>query len=218
MSVALSPIIRKGKLPLVVLSSTIVLSVVILMAWLVIPRGQITMWIESSKSWLLSEFKGPYTPTEDLLILSSAFSIVVSIILETLLLLVLRHKSRKIKSWIRYTLYTLLSANAALAFAAFLCASTNDHVLCAEPTGYLDKIISSIETWNNDTSGTGSDGNSFRCGQRVVSRWLSLLISIFSTVILVSTWLDFREQDQQELYFLRYSEELYEEKGGLLEV
>ncbi|KAI1390498.1 uncharacterized protein F4822DRAFT_152357 [Hypoxylon trugodes] len=160
------------------------------------------MWTERGQLKLLSEFKGPYTPTEDLLILSSAFSVVVSMILEILLLLVVRNKSKRTKLWIRYTLYAILCTNAAIAFAAFLYASANNGTH-HESENYVECLHGISD----------DEGNPHAC--RITSRWLSLLISFFSTILMVSAWLDFREQDQKELETLRFNEESLSEKGQI---
>ncbi|KAI2470771.1 hypothetical protein F4781DRAFT_389009 [Annulohypoxylon bovei var. microspora] len=206
-----------------VASAVSVLVAITFVVWLVLPRGQITIWTESSKSWILSEIRGPYTPTEDLLIFSSAFSVVVSTILESLLLFTLRNKSKQTKTWLKYTLYTILFANAALASTAFLYASVSPTV----PSGSCTSITSDItsdeyghhrernsRTWDLTEPEQGSSyGEGFLCGRRIVSRWLSLLISFFSIVLLVSAWLDFREQDRRESETSQLDEESLGEKG-----
>ncbi|KAI4862817.1 hypothetical protein F4820DRAFT_428976 [Hypoxylon rubiginosum] len=185
------------------------------------------MWTESSVSWLWSEFKELYTPTEDMLILSSAFSIVVSVILEALTMLVLRHKLKRTKLWLRYMLYTIFSANSVLAFVAFLYTSPDDHMLDEGPSGYITtgkqniypgEDVLNMETWGVGVAHVALDESGSRCGRWVVSRSLSLLISIFSTVLLLTAWMDFREQDRRELYYIKLSEEPLEEKDGFLDV
>ncbi|KAI1407654.1 hypothetical protein F5Y13DRAFT_174315 [Hypoxylon sp. FL1857] len=183
------------------------------------------MWVEGSESWPLSQFKGPYAPTVDLLILSSVFSVVVSAILEMMLLFVLRNKSKRTKAWLRYTLYLILSANALLAFAAFLCASlrgaTFEEAHASKtsriiPDGYGHQRGPQFWTWNHSEHTLGvSHGQSSPCHRRIVplSRWLSLLISLFSTMLSVSAWLDFREQDRHELEMSELNEESLSEKG-----
>ncbi|KAI2607796.1 hypothetical protein GGR54DRAFT_643886 [Hypoxylon sp. NC1633] len=124
------------------------------------------------------------TLNEDVLVLSSAFSVVASVLLESLLFFVLRNKSNPTQSWIKCTIYTILLANAVLALTAFIFASVH----------------------------RSPSDDDFVCGVRVASRWLSLLISIFSVMLLVSAWLDFREQDKWQAEILRLEEESFDEK------
>ncbi|KAI1377081.1 hypothetical protein F4677DRAFT_417371 [Hypoxylon crocopeplum] len=222
MLITLSPeasINQRKRTSLVVLVS-ILFAIPLLLVWLMLPRGQVTMWVKNSKSWS-SEFKGPYTPTEELLILSSAFSVVVSVLLETLLLFALQNRSKQTKACIRYILYMILSANAALAFAAFLFTSFHSSMLAERrPSihssailgGHGDQSQVVASTWDYDKNKHDSDDEGFPCGGQVASRWLSLLISIFSIMLLVSAWLDFRDQDQRELEVSRLDEEHFDEK------
>ncbi|KAI0828733.1 hypothetical protein F5Y06DRAFT_282980 [Hypoxylon sp. FL0890] len=167
------------------------------------------MWIGRSKAWLLSEFKGLYVPTEDLLILSSVLSLVVSAILEALLLFLLQDKSKRTKTWLRYTVYLILSANALLAFAAFIYASLSGVV----PNKHSHQQELSFRAWYDAGHVPGfSDGRS-PCERRMASRWPGLLISLFSTVLSVSAWLDFRDQDRQESEFSVLNEGSLSEKG-----
>ncbi|KAI1445098.1 hypothetical protein F5Y02DRAFT_139169 [Annulohypoxylon stygium] len=209
---------------LVALAVTILTTVTLLVVWLVLPRGQITMWIASCKSWLLPDIKLPYTPTEDLLMISSAFSVVVSTILEALLLIVLRNKSKKTKKWLRYTLYTILVANAALASTAFIYASvsktTNETCnnitksTIADEYGYNRKAnAQTLDHLVLESNRSYDEG--FPCGRRMASRWLSLLISFFSVILLVSAWLDFREHDRRESETLQLSGEPLSEKEAI---
>ncbi|KAI1454186.1 hypothetical protein F4805DRAFT_460979 [Annulohypoxylon moriforme] len=210
MSITLSPKASTTQLrrsSLVASAVSILIATTFLVVWLVLPRGQITMWIENSKSWMLSEIEGSYTPTEDLLILSSAFSVVVSTVLEALLLFVLRNKSKQTKTWLRYTLYAILFANAALAFTAFLyasvsttiggaCNNSSSNVIPDEYGHYRRVNARTLDRIELAQASSYSEG--VQCGRKTVSRWLSLLISFFSIVLLISAWLDFREQDRRE--------------------
>ncbi|KAL7624939.1 hypothetical protein AAE478_004153 [Parahypoxylon ruwenzoriense] len=181
------------------------------------------MWIDNSNSWRLSEFKGLCIPTENILLLSSTFSIIVSVILETILLLVLRNKSKHTKKWLRYTLFTILSLNALLAFVAFLSSISNGRFSdggqsstpsSQTPDGSRCQNMSNILRWSyTHYAHEGSQGAP--CGQRVASRWLSLLISVFSIIIMISAWLDFREEDRRETQILALSEGRCDEKRSI---
>ncbi|KAI0884036.1 uncharacterized protein GGS22DRAFT_18274 [Annulohypoxylon maeteangense] len=207
---------------LVVPAVSILIAIALLVVWLVLPRGQVTIWMERSKSWLLFEIQGPFTPTEELLILSSAFSVVVSMVLEALLLFALRNKSKQTKTWLRFTLYAILFANAALAFTAFLYASVSTTISgkCGNITG--DVVLDEYGHYRKTNARTfdlielgqsNSYDKAFPCGRKMVSRWLSLLISLFSIVLLVSAWLDFREQDLKESETSQHDGKLDGEKG-----
>ncbi|KAI1396463.1 hypothetical protein F4819DRAFT_475252 [Hypoxylon fuscum] len=65
---------------------------------------------------------------------------------------------------------------------------------------------------------TSFHGEGSTCGRQMASSWLSLLISVFSTILLVSAWLDFREQDQWESIALRSKEETHNEKTAISNV
>ncbi|KAI1204603.1 uncharacterized protein F4807DRAFT_328078 [Annulohypoxylon truncatum] len=227
MPITLSPkpsTTRLTRTSLVASAISILLATTILVVWLVLPRGQVTIWMQDIHSWLLSEFEGPYTPTEDLLILSSAFSVVVSTLLEVLLLFVLRNKLKRTKTWLRYTLYTILFANAALAFTAFLYASVSTTIgeACTNVTG--DAVINEYGHQRGvnaraldrvELEQSSSYGEGLLCGRRMVSRWLSLLISFFSIILLISAWLDFREQDRRESKISQLSAGPLSKKGAL---
>ncbi|KAI0160054.1 hypothetical protein GGR52DRAFT_176454 [Hypoxylon sp. FL1284] len=176
----------------------------------------------SSISWLWSQLDGPYTPTEILLILSSAASTALCVLVETLSISSLRQKTRRTRLWLRYMLYTTLSANVILAFDAYLTASHKDEFFCGENVGFLkggrpnafnNETILNMPAWNVG----GADGSpDSQCARRAISRWLSLLISVSSTILLVSAWLDFREEDRQESQAGRLGDEPPREKDGLL--
>ncbi|KAI1138385.1 hypothetical protein F5Y05DRAFT_383902 [Hypoxylon sp. FL0543] len=167
------------------------------------------MGIEGSKSWLLSEFQEPYASIEDLLILSSVLSLLVSALLEALLLFLLRNRSKRTKAVFRYTVYLILSANALLAFVAFFYASLSGVV----PDGRCDQRELKVRTCDHRGPAPGFQDQSSSCERRMESRWLSFLISLFSTVLSVSAWLDFREQDRRESELLELNEESLSEKG-----
>ncbi|KAI2620937.1 hypothetical protein GGS26DRAFT_569976 [Hypomontagnella submonticulosa] len=202
---------------LVALAASTLLSISLLVTWLVLPRGQATMWLENAKSWLLSEFRGPYTPTEELLILSSVVSMVVSGVIEALLFAVPQNSSKHTKIWLRYAPLIILSANATLAFVAFFYALVNSGMLAEGHTGIMGDTVLGEKYHQNTQSYTGHmhsvpPAKGVSCGRPVVSLWLALLITIFSTILAVSAWLDFREQDRDEWEIPRFEKESLNEK------
>ncbi|KAI0378492.1 hypothetical protein F5Y04DRAFT_283720 [Hypomontagnella monticulosa] len=218
MSITLSPnasAAKRKRLLVVILVATAatLISIGLLVTWLVIPRGQATIWIDDAKSWLSSEFKGPYTSAEELLILSSAFSMMASGIIEALLLMVPQDNSKRTKRWLRYTLITILSANANLAFVAFIYALANSGTPARGHTPdeqHIQNTLSPIKSVHNASHGKG-----IPCRRPVVSLWLSLLISVFSTILAVSTWQELREEDRDELEIPRVEKEPLSEKGPI---
>lgn len=122
------------------------------------------------------------------------------------------------KTWFRYTLMAILSLNAIFALIAFIYASVNAGVFNEECTGNLNDHTKQNETnlskWGHSSrTNVFSHSDAILCGRRVTSCWLGLLISLFSIVLMISAWLDFREQDLQESVTATSSEESLSEKG-----
>ncbi|KAI1076639.1 hypothetical protein F5B20DRAFT_554997 [Whalleya microplaca] len=189
----------RGNRPVVVaVGITITLAMAFLTALLVLPRLETAVWMENGRSWVLSGFKESYTPTENLLIASSVFSLFVSVMVELLLFSVRRHRSKQTKRWLRYVLFVILFANAILAFVAFLCASFNDSGETPEKS-YMympDEVDQSIDD-----------------EARFMPRWLGLLISLFSLILLVTAWMDFKEEDQWEQEYSTLVDRVVDEKN-----
>ncbi|OTA86153.1 hypothetical protein M434DRAFT_400004 [Hypoxylon sp. CO27-5] len=126
--------------------------------------------------------------------------------------------------WLRYTLYLILSANTLLAFAAFLNTLLSGVIpgeSHSRDTGILvlaehgQQYESKFWAWTHIKHVYGSHGESCLFGHRIAYLWLSVLISTFSTILLISAWLDFREQDRRQLDISKFDEEFPSEKGSL---
>ncbi|KAI5865207.1 hypothetical protein GGS23DRAFT_414840 [Durotheca rogersii] len=143
------------------------------------------MWRSNTTFRLLNELLVLHQPSENLLLLSSGFSVLVSVVLEALLLYLLPNQSRLANKWTKCILFTILFLNVVLAFVASLAASMNDSI-------------------------TNNDGNS-----RIAPRWLGILMSLFSIILVLSAWLDVRDLERQKSEIPGEKQRRYDEEEGI---
>ncbi|KAI0003567.1 hypothetical protein F4779DRAFT_601413 [Xylariaceae sp. FL0662B] len=181
----------------------IMLPVTCLTALIMLPREKVAEWLANGEAWL-SGFKESYTPTEELLLASSVFSLFVSVLVEVIVFSMRQHRSKQTQRWLRYVLFITLIANALLALTAILSTFISDSMLSnGVPPENID--CTGLPEGMNPNTYYGQ-GNMRRPPS--VTRWFGLLIALFSVILLVSAWMDFQEQDrwQQEFGFLSKEE------------
>ncbi|KAI5919999.1 hypothetical protein F4810DRAFT_461066 [Camillea tinctor] len=171
--------------------------------------------------WLTAGFVGPYTPVEKVTLGSAGFSLLASVSLEGILFYGMREGENKTKIWIRTTIFFILAINIALALSAFIFTLFDNTKLID-----LEFIASAgLDIWDKEyrTDGGSSTwscelrayenlrNNTFAvgrtCKSRLASRWLSLLIFVFSVILVTLAWMDFKDEDT----WLRPSKPLDEE-------
>ncbi|KAI0598797.1 hypothetical protein F4775DRAFT_552991 [Biscogniauxia sp. FL1348] len=165
-------------------------------------------WIVDIES-LTAGFRGPYTPVEKVTLGSAGFSLLASVSLEGILFYAMREGESKTKRWIRAAIFFILAVNIALALSSFVFTLFDN-------TEFIDlefMASAGLDVWDNqyrtnDSPSTWScelrayenlRNNAFAvgrtCKSRLASRWLSLLIFIFSVILVTLAWMDFRDED-----------------------
>ncbi|KAH9884240.1 hypothetical protein F4778DRAFT_565382 [Xylariomycetidae sp. FL2044] len=162
----------------IILGSTLSLGIAISLLCVMLHHNPKAESGKHRESWL-PILSGSYTPVEQVLVLSSAFSLIFAMVVETLLFTVLRKDLIQVRYWLRWTLNLVLAANVILAFSATLVKSIDG----------LQRDYCDSSSEIDDTPGTA-------CETRQGNRWLSPLLFLFSVVLYLLTWLDCRDDEE----------------------
>ncbi|KAK9780475.1 hypothetical protein SCAR479_02590 [Seiridium cardinale] len=158
-----------------------------------------------------------YVVAENVLLCTSAFSLMISILMEVVLMVSTKNTSLSTKRWLRRGLMSLLIVNSLFSLASLIfftvVQTVNSHcqMLVQQGTGHepghpsygainVDAKGDALGVWTQDS-------------RRNFPWQLSCLaIFTFSVVLLVSAWLDLRDE---ESWIHGEDEENYGEKGEI---
>ncbi|KAI1484371.1 hypothetical protein F5X96DRAFT_664596 [Biscogniauxia mediterranea] len=189
-------------------STIIVTGAIILMCLGLIHHDVTNGWVVDVKSFIAG-FQGPYTPVEKVTLGSAGFSLLASVSLEGILFYAMREGESKTKRWIRTTIFLILAVNIALALSSFVFTLfDNTELIDLEFMASAGSDVWDKEYRTNDGPSTWScelrayknlRNNAFAvgrtCKSRLASRWLSLLIFIFSVILVALAWMDFKDEE-----------------------
>ncbi|CAJ2510498.1 Uu.00g133070.m01.CDS01 [Anthostomella pinea] len=186
------------------------ISLILLGLWALLQLNATPEFIAWSKE--LADFSSSYTPTEQLLIGSSGFSLSVSAVIEAWHFSLFGKGAAWTKHWLRKGFFLIVLVNATLAGSAFVLASIigtleSQGALVIAPSMDLqlgiDQHSSASTTWSCEwhtiQSLHGAQVIGRSCKTRLASRWLCSCIVMFSLLLAVSGWLDFRQEDETEV-------------------